>query len=87
VSEFHRGGRARAHARLGQARALLALDRAADALALLDPLIRERPELDDVLDLRARALSQLGRTDEAEAQRAEYMRAIVQRSERRVRSR
>ena len=68
---------------LGRVRALLALDRPAEALIAAEQLIGSE---DDALELRARALQALDRGDEADAQLAEYIRVVAQRSERRVRS-
>jgi tetratricopeptide (TPR) repeat protein len=70
-------------ARLGRVRALITLDRAAEALAEVEPLIGVD---DEALELRARALFALDRSEEAEAQLGEYLHVVAQRSERRVRS-
>jgi len=70
-------------ARLGRVRALISLDRAGEALIEAEDLIGTD---DEALELRARALLALNRGDEAEAQLAEYMQVIAERSERRVRS-
>ncbi len=74
-------------AALGRARVLIALARPTEALDVLDALTVARPDLDEVLDVRARALIALERTAEAEAAHAAYMQAIARRSDRRVHSR
>jgi tetratricopeptide (TPR) repeat protein len=69
-------------ARLGKARALLVLARPADALTALSTCAA-----DDAYELRSRALTALGRDDEAGVQMSTYLRLIEQRSDRRIGSR
>ncbi|HET9987534.1 MAG TPA: tetratricopeptide repeat protein [Kofleriaceae bacterium] len=69
-------------ARLGKARALLALARPAEALDALAPVTA-----DEAYELRSRVLGILGRDDEAGVQMSTYLRLIEQRSDRRIGSR
>ncbi len=61
--------------------ALLDLDRADAALSAIDHLIAAAPAAVVALELRARALQQLGRTDEAEAERKRFAQQMAVRSE------
>lgn len=66
---------------IGKARALLALDRPAEALVALTT------DSDDALELRSRILLALGRGDDAERAMDDYLRAVERRSDRRLESR
>lgn len=77
------GADTRPAAIVGTGLALLALDRAEEALEMFDHV----PESLDALEGRARALDALGRTDEAEAARKRHADACATRSDLRLRTR
>ena len=71
-------------ARAGEARALLALDRPAEALAVFDELLAAGAGALDLAEGRAAALALLGRADDATRSADDALRAEVARAERRV---
>jgi tetratricopeptide (TPR) repeat protein len=70
---------------LGQATVLVRMNRAEDALALCDALVREQPAAAEPHEGRAAALQALGRTAEADEAYKHALAANAQRSQVRVR--
>ena len=74
----------RAVALIGVARMLLELERSEAALVAVDHLAGVSPGELEVLELKARALEQLGRGDEAAAERARLAEQTAIRSQARI---
>ncbi len=83
LAAFGRAGGDEA-ARAGAARALLALERPAEALAIFDALLAAGAETLDLAEGRAAALAQLGHATDATRSAEDAIRAEAARAERRV---
>ncbi|HEV7557223.1 MAG TPA: tetratricopeptide repeat protein, partial [Kofleriaceae bacterium] len=81
MSELHRQ-----RALAGKATLLVDLGKLESALALFEILRAEQPDDLDVAEGRARALAELGRTDEATAEYRRFVALATSRSDLRVRA-